>query len=307
MRLIGYARVSTDEQTTAAQFDALRGAGCREIFEEQASGGDRSRRVLAQALTRCTTGDVLVVTKIDRLARSLDHLLQIIRELDAKSAGFRALGDPIDTTSPQGRFTLQILGAVAEFERALIRERTKAGLASARKAGRFGGNPGLRSRDGRVIDALARARDDKRSDRVAGAAHAFLPIVRDLRPAHPWDSVVRLLNARKIPHPSDRKPWTRDSLIRVMRRLVQDGLADRELLRAAPKRTDSDHQVSMVAALANALPNPTLQAIGTALEQMRERTPRGGVRWAPSSVKHLLDKAKAAGLVRERRDGLAGA
>jgi hypothetical protein len=90
----------------------------------------------------------------------------------------------------------------------------------------------------------------------------------------------------------------------------QDGLADRELLRSAPKRTDSDHQVSMVAALANALPNPTLQAIGTALEQMRERTPRGGIRWAPSSVKHLLDKAKAAGLVREREraaDKSAGA
>jgi DNA invertase Pin-like site-specific DNA recombinase len=307
MALIGYARVSTDEQTTDPQIDALKAAGCQTILREHGSGGDRARPELKRALERCGRGDVLVVVRIDRLARSLSHLLEIIETLDARGAGFRSLGDPIDTTSPQGRFTLQILGAVAEFERALIRERTKAGLAAARKAGRVGGNPGLRSRDGRVIDALARARDDKRSDRVAGAAHAFLPIVRDLRPAHPWDSVVRLLNARKIPHPFDRKPWTRDSLIRVMRRLVQDGLADRELLRSAPKRTDSDHQVSMVAALANALPNPTLQAIGTALEQMRERTPRGGVRWAPSSVKHLLDKAKAAGLVRERRDGLAGA
>src|SRR4051794_20951389 len=85
--LIGYARVSTEDQTTAAQLDALRAAGCASIYEEQASGGDQSRRVLAQALAKCKAGDVLVVTKIDRLARSLMHLLEMIEKLDAKGAG----------------------------------------------------------------------------------------------------------------------------------------------------------------------------------------------------------------------------
>ena len=298
MSLIGYARVSTEDQATRAQIEALRTAGCTEIFEEHASGGDRSRRALARAMARCKVGDVLVVAKLDRLARSLGHLLEVIESLEGKGAHFRSLGDPIDTSSPQGRFALQILGAVAEFERALIRERTKAGLASARKQGRVGGNPGLRSRDPRVIDRLARARDDRRSDALAGVAHEFLLIVRDMRPAHPWDSVVRVLNARGIKRPFKGNAWTRDSLIRVVRRLVRDGLADAALLQAAPKRTDSDHHVSLVAALWNAMPAPTLQAVGAQLERMRERTPRGGIRWSPSSVKHLLDKARALGLLR---------
>ena len=142
MALIGYARVSTDEQTTDPQIDALKAAGCQTILREHGSGGDRARPELKRALERCGRGDVLVVVRIDRLARSLSHLLEIIETLDARGAGFRSLGDPIDTTSPQGRFTLQILGAVAEFERALIRERTKAGLKAARERGRIGGNPG---------------------------------------------------------------------------------------------------------------------------------------------------------------------
>ena len=120
MALIGYARVSTDEQTTDAQIDALKLAGCKSIHREHASGASRARPELNLALDRCKSGDVLVVVRIDRLARSLSHLMEIIETLDARGAGFRSLGDPIDTTSPQGRFALQILGAVAEFERALI-------------------------------------------------------------------------------------------------------------------------------------------------------------------------------------------
>ena len=159
MALIGYARVSTDEQTTAPQIDALKAAGCMIILRENASGANRGRPELKLAVERCRQGDVLVVVRIDRLARSLSHLLEIIEALDARGAGFRSLGDPIDTTSPQGRFTLQILGAVAEFERALIRERTNAGLKAARDRGRIGGNPALRSGSVGAARAVHAARD----------------------------------------------------------------------------------------------------------------------------------------------------
>ena len=108
--LIAYARVSTDEQTTAPQTDVPRRAGCSVIFEEHASGADRERPQLRLAIERCRRGDVLVV-RIDRLARSLSHLLTVIETLGTKGAGFRSLGDPIDTTSPQGRFTLQTVTA----------------------------------------------------------------------------------------------------------------------------------------------------------------------------------------------------
>ena len=132
MPLIGYARVSTDDQTPLPQAQALRAAGCSVIREEHGSGGNRARPVLTSVLNGIRKGDTLVVVRIDRLARSLSHLLEIIEQLEAKGAFFRSIEDPIDTASPQGKFTLQVLGAAAEFERALIRERTKAGLASAR-------------------------------------------------------------------------------------------------------------------------------------------------------------------------------
>ena len=128
MPLIGYARVSTEDQTPLPQSEALQTAGCVEIFEEHASGGNRARPVLARLLERISKGDTLVVVRIDRLARSLSHLLEVIERLEAKGAFFRSIQDPIDTGSPQGKFTLQVLGAAAEFERALIRERTKADL-----------------------------------------------------------------------------------------------------------------------------------------------------------------------------------
>ena len=146
MHLIGCARGSTEGPPPPPQVQALKSAGCAEIHEEQASGGRRARSVMARVLERVAKGDTLVVVRIDRLARSLSHLPEVIERLEAKGAFFRSIEDPIDTASPQGKFTLQVLGAAAEFERALIRERTKAGLASARTKGRVGGNPGLRAR-----------------------------------------------------------------------------------------------------------------------------------------------------------------
>jgi len=150
-RLIGYARLSTEEQGTDPQLDELRDSGCVAIHQEHASGADRSRPVLARLLREIASGETLVVVRLDRLARSVSHLLAVIEQLDAKGAYFRSLRDPIDTTTPQGMFSLQVLRAVAQLERALIAERTKAGLRSARLRGRVGGNPGLRARDPEAI------------------------------------------------------------------------------------------------------------------------------------------------------------
>src|SRR5271156_2956627 len=150
-RLIGYARVSTEEQGTDPQLDELRAAGCDTVLEEHASGADRARPVLARLLRDMRPGETLVVVRLDRLARSVSHLLAVIEQLEASGAHFRSLHDPIDTSTPQGMFSLQVLGAVAQLERALIAERTKAGLLSARLRGRVGGNPGLRARDPEAV------------------------------------------------------------------------------------------------------------------------------------------------------------
>jgi DNA invertase Pin-like site-specific DNA recombinase len=138
--LLGYARVSKgDEQSNALQATALRGAGCRRIFEEAASGGRWDRPELHRMLDQLRAGDVVVVWKLDRLSRSLKDVLHIMERIGEASAGFRSLTEAIDTTTPAGRMMMQMVGAFAEFERAMIRERTSAGLAAARAEGRIGG------------------------------------------------------------------------------------------------------------------------------------------------------------------------
>ena len=138
--LIGYARVSKQgDQDTAAQVQALTKAGAERIFQEHASGGRWDRPELHRLLDQLRTGDVLVVWKLDRLSRSLKDLLHLIEGLGARGAGFMSITKQIDTTTPAGRMMLQMVGAFAEFEREMIRERTRAGLAVAREQGRIGG------------------------------------------------------------------------------------------------------------------------------------------------------------------------
>lgn len=293
MTLIGYARVSTEDQTPLPQSQALKAAGCAEIHAEQASGGDRSRPVLARILDRIGRGDTLVVVRIDRLARSLSHLLQVIERLEARGAHFRSLHDPIDTASPQGKFTLQVLGAAAEFERALIRERTRAGLASARGAGRVGGNPGLRARDPAALRKVRLARQDGYVQRLGRSAQDWVPHVRRLRPAMPWEDVLRLINA---PLPQGRR-WTQGRLLRAVNAYVRDGFLPETVLGRASRRQSDDRLPAIVAALKSADPEITLQAICTRLEAMREPTPRGRCRWQPSSVRLLLQRAARLGLL----------
>jgi len=143
---IGYARISRgDHQDLSPQIATLRAAGCEIIHEEEASGGDGNRPRLASALASLRPGDVLAVWKLDRLARSLRDLLFILERIEQAGAGFRSVTEAIDTTTAPGRLMMQMLGAFAEFERAMIRERTLHGLANARKAGRhIGRKPKLR-------------------------------------------------------------------------------------------------------------------------------------------------------------------
>ena len=139
--LVGYARVSTIDQNLTLQRDALTGAGCGKIFVEQMSGAVTDRPELMAALGFMRAGDTLVVWKLDRLARSMKQLIETVDELRAKGIGFRSLTEALDTTTPQGRLVFHMFGALAEFERGLIRERTQAGLAAARRVGRTGGRP----------------------------------------------------------------------------------------------------------------------------------------------------------------------
>ena len=144
--IIGYARVSTQDQNPELQLDALRGAGCEQLFQETATGKFRDRPELTACLRTMRKGDALVVWKLDRLARSLKDLVEIIHDLNQRGVGFRSLTEAIDTTSTGGRLVFHIFGALAEFEHSLIRERTIAGLAAARARGRKGGRKPVMSK-----------------------------------------------------------------------------------------------------------------------------------------------------------------
>ena len=139
MAHVGYARVSTLDQYPALQLDALTAAGCGKVFEDRASGARTDRPGLQKALDYAREGDVLIVWKLDRLGRSLPHLIETVSALEKRAVGFRSLTEAIDTTTPGGRLVFHLFGALGQFERDLIRERTRAGLTAAEARGRKGG------------------------------------------------------------------------------------------------------------------------------------------------------------------------
>lgn len=155
--LIGYVRVSTNDQNTALQRNALECSGCELIFEDKMSGKTSDRPGLKKALRTLGEGDTLVVWKLDRLGRSMRHLIVLVEQLRDRGINFRSLTDSIDTSTPMGRFFFHVMGALAEMERELIVERTRAGLAAARAEGRIGGRRPKFSEDewaqmGRLIE-----------------------------------------------------------------------------------------------------------------------------------------------------------
>jgi DNA invertase Pin-like site-specific DNA recombinase len=140
---IGYARVSTDDQKLDLQMDALQNAGCNEIYQDVASGAKVQRSGLDKAIQYIRTGDTLVVWKLDRLGRSLKHLIDVVNNLNARGVFFKSIRENIDTSNSGGKLTFHLFGALAEFERDIISERTMAGLAAARARGRVGGRPSV--------------------------------------------------------------------------------------------------------------------------------------------------------------------
>ncbi len=157
--LVGYARVSTQDQTLTLQQDALKQAGCERFFTDQISGAKSDRPGLDEALAFLRTGDVLIVWRLDRLGRSLGHLIETITALSQRGIGFKSLTEQIDTTTPSGKLVFHVFGALAEFERDLIRERTQAGLSAARARGRVGGRPKALA-DPKKLAMLRRLYDD---------------------------------------------------------------------------------------------------------------------------------------------------
>lgn len=157
--IFGYARVSTEDQSLDAQIVALEGAGVERIYAEKASGSKLSRPELERLLDQLRPGDVVVVAKYDRLSRSLQDLLTIVEMVRSQGAGFRSLAEDIDTTTPAGRLVFHVFASIAQFERERIVERTKEGLAAARKRGRVGGRPPALSKERRV--EVQRMRDQE--------------------------------------------------------------------------------------------------------------------------------------------------
>lgn len=157
---IGYARISTNEQNLSLQMDALEEMGCEKIFHDQISGSKTQRPGLDEALTYLRDGDVLLVWRLDRLGRSLKHLIELVNSLEERGVGFQSLQESIDTTTSGGKLVFHIFGALAEFERNLIQERTYAGLAAARARGRTGGRP--KALDAKKTALLYRLYDEKK-------------------------------------------------------------------------------------------------------------------------------------------------
>ena len=189
--LIGYARVSTNDQDSAAQVAALKAAGCERTYREKASGGRWDRPELHRLLDQMRKDDVLVVWKLDRLSRSLRDVLSIMERLGDSGAGFRSLTEAIDTTTAAGRMMMQMVGVFAEFERAMLKERTKAGLDAAREEGRIGGRrPKLSEQQQNEVRKMVTMGDKTAAD----AARLFK--------VHPA-TVSRLL-ARPIPSRGNR-------------------------------------------------------------------------------------------------------
>lgn len=176
--IFGYARVSTDDQNLDSQTDALMAAGAERIFADKISGSLRKRPQLDQLLDQLRQGDVIVVTKYDRLARSLRDLLDIVEAIKARGGGFRSLAEDIDTTTPAGRLVFHVFASIAQFERERISERTREGLEAAKKRGRVGGRPPALSAAQR--DEVRRMRDEE-GRRLTEIAQLFRVSVKTVR------------------------------------------------------------------------------------------------------------------------------
>lgn len=294
-RKIGYARVSTTEQSTDAQVEALYDAGCDLVFSENVSGAKKDRVRLRDAIAHVGQGDQLVVVKIDRLARSLTDLLQIVSKLLSNGGHFVSLSDPIDTSSAQGTLMLQILGSFAEFERALVSERTKLGLQKARQAGRVGGNPKLKSREPDAIARVSRQREQSYFAALNSSAHIWVPIVRKYRPRYAWNVVAGIVNGAE-----KEGTWTGERLRRASKCFVREGFLRPDVLSRSGRISMEPSKVTMqIAGMLSIQPSLTLKEISEKLDRAKLMPPRSLAGWSQSSVRSEILKAIEIGLVEE--------
>ncbi len=278
--IFAYARVSTEGQDLDPQIDKLRVDGFDKLVIEKASGADRYRPELAKLVRQMNTGDILKVVRIDRLARSVSHLLDVVETLARKNAHFRSLRDPIDTTTAQGMFSLQVLGAVAQLERALIADRCKAGIISAQARGRVFGNPGVKVGDPIAIAKVKGKNVCNTADQQYGNVHAGSSTVQ---------AAIFLARGRRGGI-ACKRTWTVERLKRSVRRLVAEGHADGKLLDKAFRlrcpRTAS--LAVLVQGIASASPGISLRRICRHLEVMKIPTLAGKSVWNPASVVNLI-------------------
>jgi DNA invertase Pin-like site-specific DNA recombinase len=288
-RVIGYVHRAAPAETSGAQFEVLREAGCRQIVEEIATDTHRVRPLLSKLLQELRSRDLLVVLSLDQLAWSAAGLLEVVEHLEARGAYLRSLSDGIDTAAA-GRLPATLwVRALVRFEKAVSAERTKAGIEAAKAAGRLGGNPGLRSRHPEAIRAVVAGRGRAHKERLLEGAEHWLPTVERLRPQHSWREVTRILNHKG-------QSWTIEKLRRAVHRLVQEGIVPNDLVAHAPRRPPEDRLMTLVAGVAVSHPEFSLREIAAELERMGERTSRGRRQWAASSVKAFLDRAQRLGL-----------
>jgi hypothetical protein len=270
---------------------------------ETASSAFRARSALNALLTELGRGDVLMAVRIDRLAQSLYHLLDIIENLDARGAGFRSLTDPIDTTTPQSRFALKIFSVLAEFGHALIAERTKAGLARAPAEGRRGGNPRLRIGSALAAEAISRSQIRGYHAALKASKAKWLDAVRTHRPARPWPAVADIANAWLV---EGRQRWTAARLRAAARAYVGVGRLEEQVLTAAPKRSRRwwaggeggwrENAIRVIAHHKRADPAFTNRRLAVLLDRDLG-PPNSALRWSESTVRLYLQEAKARGLI----------
>jgi len=291
--IVGYARVSTDEQDTAAQILELKAAGCTLIFEDKASGASKTRPELARALNKVGQGDTLLVVRIDRLARSLSHLMQIVEGLNHKGAHFRSLNDQFDTSSAQGSLMMQMLGAFAEFERRLIKERTLAGIAAAKARGAKPGNPKMITRDPGAILDLSMSHRDRHLAQLIDGRRAWLPTVERLRPHKTWrNTLLEVQNLKNL----DRT-FSYRSLIRSCQLLVKSGHARPDILLPTPRSVSKTTVVHKVGYYIKTHPKASLKSIAQWLDEIREPTPGGKGGWTPEAVRRIKIRGTQIGLI----------
>jgi DNA invertase Pin-like site-specific DNA recombinase len=290
---IGYCRVSTTGQTVAAQVAGLKAAGCTIIFEVTGSGADRDRPELAKCLASIRPGDVLIIPALDRIARGLTHLLEVVDVIKRAGGHFRSIREAaIDTSSISGMLLVQIIGAIAHFERELIKERTKLGIRAAMARGKKMGSPGLRAKDKGALQVMTDARVKAHTARLVAASGDWLPIVASMRPLSTWEDTLAVVNQR-IPG----APWSEERLRRGARRCVEQGLLDRSVLDRAERKPPDSRLMMLLAGIAMANPSLSYRDIARQMQAMKERSPRGGAQWSPSSVHNMLARAVAAGLL----------